>query len=77
MVRAEDVEMSGNGGKSGIETIEKTENLKADLKSGTDKAAQLLTGVESCIIVTHEENARILRKIDLVILPILLAVYCL
>ena len=76
MIRAEDVEMGGNGGKSGVETIEKTENLKGDPKSGRDKAAQLLTSVESRIIVTPEGNARILRKIDLVILPILLAVYC-
>ena len=77
MVRPEDIEMGGNGGKLGIETIEKTDTFKADPKSGTDKAAQLLTGVESRIVVTPEENARILRKIDLVILPILLAVYCL
>lgn len=76
MIRVEDAEMGGNGGKSGIETIEKTKNIKADPKSGGDKAAQLLTSVESRIIVTPEENSRILRKIDLVILPILLAVYC-
>ncbi|KAL1598614.1 hypothetical protein SLS60_007754 [Paraconiothyrium brasiliense] len=41
---------------------------------GKDKAAELLASNER-IIVTAEENKRVLRKIDLVLLPILLSVY--
>jgi hypothetical protein len=50
-----------------------------DLKhapKGADKAAQLLAA-EGRIYVTADENKRILRKIDLVILPLLLTIYCL
>jgi hypothetical protein len=43
--------------------------------AGKDKAAELLQHANKAVIVTPEENARILRKIDLTILPILLAVY--
>lgn len=41
-----------------------------------DKAAKLLT-TEGRIYVSAEENKRVLRKIDLVILPLLLIIYCL
>lgn len=41
---------------------------------GKDKAAELLASNER-VIVTSAENKRVLRKIDLVILPILLSVY--
>jgi hypothetical protein len=43
--------------------------------SGKDKAAKLLQQANEFVIVTPEENTRILRKIDLTILPILLVVY--
>lgn len=43
--------------------------------SGRDKAAVLLQQANEVVIVTPEENARILRKIDLTILPIMLSVY--
>jgi hypothetical protein len=43
--------------------------------AGRDKAAELLQQANEIVIVTPEENARILRKIDLTILPILLSVY--
>jgi hypothetical protein len=43
--------------------------------SGKDKAAELLQQANEVVFVTPEENARILRKIDLTILPIMLAVY--
>lgn len=43
--------------------------------AGKDRAAQLLQQAGQSIIVTPEENKRILRKIDLTILPIMLAVY--
>jgi sugar phosphate permease len=44
-----------------------------------DKAAQLLkeAGASHPIVVSPADNKRILRKIDLTILPILLTVYCL
>jgi len=45
--------------------------------AGKDKAAQYLNQTGRRIKVTPEDNARILRKIDLTILPILLVVYCL
>jgi hypothetical protein len=46
--------------------------------TGRDKAAQFLKQANhSAIVVTPKENARILRKIDLHILPIILFVYCL
>jgi hypothetical protein len=44
---------------------------------GKDRAAQLLQQVGHPIHVTQADNARVLRKIDLTILPILLTVYCL
>ncbi|KAK7183002.1 hypothetical protein DPSP01_006049 [Paraphaeosphaeria sporulosa] len=46
----------------------------APVTKGMDKAAALLASNER-IIVTPEENKRVLRKIDLVLLPILLSVY--
>ena len=55
---------------------EEIEAVSANL-AGKDKAAQLLNQVDHPIQVTQADNARILRKIDLTILPILLFVYCL
>ena len=45
--------------------------------AGKDKAALLLKEADHPVVVTPEDNARILRKIDLTILPILLVVYAL
>ena len=42
-----------------------------------DKAGQLLEEAGHNVIITPLDNKRILRKIDLAILPILLVVYCL
>lgn len=42
-----------------------------------DKAGQLLKEAGHSVIVTSADNKRILRKIDLAILPIILTVYCL
>jgi hypothetical protein len=53
-----------------IETI-KPENYS----SGKDRAGQLLKEAGHSVVVTPAENKRILRKIDLAILPILLAIY--
>lgn len=45
--------------------------------TGRDKAAQFLKQAANPVTVTPEANARVLRKIDLRLLPILLVVYCL
>lgn len=42
-----------------------------------DAAAQFLKDTDRTVVVTPDDNARILRKIDLRILPIILFVYCL
>lgn len=46
-------------------------------KSGRDKAAQFLKQADHAVIVTPEDNARVLRLIDWRILPLLLITYCL
>lgn len=46
--------------------------------TGRDKAAQFLKQAnQAAVIVTPSDNARVLRKIDLHLLPIILFVYCL
>lgn len=45
--------------------------------TGRDKAAQFLKQAAHPVVVTPEDNARVLRKIDLRLLPLLLVVYCL
>jgi hypothetical protein len=55
---------------------EEVETVSINL-AGKDRAAQLLQQVDHPIHVTQADNARVLRKIDLTILPILLTVYCL
>ena len=57
------------------ETIESVDN---DGNIGArDKAGQLLKEAGISVVVSPTENRRILRKIDLAILPIPLTVYCL
>jgi hypothetical protein len=51
------------------ESVHKPTNTR-----GKDKAAELLAANER-IVVSSEENKKVLRKIDLIILPILLSVY--
>lgn len=63
-----------NTSKNAVDTIENVQ--KRVVKKGQDKAAELLSE-NARIIVTPEDNKRVLRKIDLVVLPILLSVYCL
>lgn len=72
MPTLKDVEAGGNA-----ETIEHVEDVKSRGKTKVDKATELLSSSEVQVIVAPEENARVLRKIDLVILPILFSVYCL
>lgn len=45
--------------------------------TSNDKAGQLLTSAGHTVVVTAEDNKRVLRKIDSRILPVLLVVYCL
>ncbi|OSS48174.1 hypothetical protein B5807_07726 [Epicoccum nigrum] len=59
--------------KNEVETVESIHKPTPTTR-GKDKAAELLASNER-IIVTAEENKRVLRKIDLIILPILLSVY--
>jgi len=59
--------------KTDVETVE-TLHKSTRATHGKDKAAILLESHER-IVVSSEENKRVLRKIDLVILPILLSVY--
>ncbi|KAH7117547.1 major facilitator superfamily domain-containing protein [Dendryphion nanum] len=60
-------------GKADVETVESIHKPSQNIR-GKDKAAELLESSER-IIVSSEENKRVLRKIDLIILPILLSVY--
>lgn len=57
------------------ETIEAVDDEQ--YPEAKDRAGQLLKGAGRSIVVTPEDNKRILRKIDLAILPVLLVVYCL
>jgi hypothetical protein len=57
------------------EHIPHRDGESGDDLAGKDKAAELLQHAGHTVIVTPEENRRILRKIDLTILPIMLAVY--
>ncbi|RYN31375.1 hypothetical protein AA0112_g6658 [Alternaria arborescens] len=64
--------------KNHVENVETTESIhkpsNAANGKGKDKAAALLASNER-IVVTSAKNKRVLKKIDLVILPILLSVY--
>jgi hypothetical protein len=59
--------------KAEVETIESI-HKPPTTAHGKDKAAELLASNER-IVVTEAENKRVLKKIDLIILPILLSVY--
>jgi hypothetical protein len=59
--------------KAHVETSESIHKPAKNVR-GKDKAAELLAANDR-IVLTSEDNKRVLRKIDLVILPILLSVY--
>jgi hypothetical protein len=59
--------------KSHVETSESIHKPAQNVR-GKDKAAELLA-TNDRIVVSSEDNKRVLRKIDLIILPILLSVY--
>jgi len=58
-----------------LETVPSYNIVETQNIAGKDKAAEFLQHVDQAVVVTPRENARILRKIDLTILPIMLAVY--
>jgi hypothetical protein len=64
--------------KPNVETVERVPGEQSNGTSHSghrDRAAQLLDSSSDRVVVTASENKRILRKIDLTILPILLTVY--
>ncbi|KAK3209162.1 hypothetical protein GRF29_69g946546 [Pseudopithomyces chartarum] len=63
-----------NFGKNDEVNTHKEYHNPTPVTKGMDKAAELIANNER-IVVTPEENKRVLRKIDLVLLPILLSVY--
>ena len=64
--------------KLGDIEAERIEGLDHDGHVGhRDKAGQLLKEAGHSVVVTPADNKRLLRKIDLAILPILLFTYCL
>ncbi|PMD38589.1 MFS general substrate transporter [Hyaloscypha variabilis F] len=61
-----------------IETVEdptKYNGLNGEHHAGKDRAADLLGNTNERVIVSEADNKRILRRIDLAILPIMLGVY--
>ncbi|KAK7612521.1 major facilitator superfamily domain-containing protein [Phyllosticta citricarpa] len=59
-----------------IEVVAQNENDDHQTK-GMDRAAKFLHDANKVVVVTDENNARVLRHIDLTILPIILSVYAL
>ena len=59
--------------KTKVETVESIHKPSL-IAHGKDKAAELLAANER-VVVTEAENKRVLKKIDFIILPILLSVY--
>jgi hypothetical protein len=77
MSQARDIENDPRMGKNVVETVEigPPGHLEKNGK-GVDKAAELLAS-EGRIFVSASDNKSVLRKIDLVILPLLLSIYAL
>jgi hypothetical protein len=73
MSKQDKVTTTEHVGKAEVETNESI-HKPTDTTRGKDKAAELLAA-HGRVVVTPEDNKRVLRKIDLVILPILLSVY--
>ncbi|KAK5723309.1 hypothetical protein LTR15_005006 [Elasticomyces elasticus] len=77
---ANDIEMASSTDRKpadvNMETIEAV-SAHEPHNNGRDKAAQLLKEAGHSVVVSPEDNKRILRKIDLAIMPIILVVYAL
>lgn len=63
--------------KDDSQHLESAGDIRPDSANGRDKAAQFLKSAGQQVIVTPADDARVLRKIDLRLLPIILFVYCL
>ena len=63
--------------KDDTQTIENSPKQPDDNEdvAGRDRAAVLLQNSHEAVILTPQDNARLLKRIDLVILPIMLGVY--
>lgn len=63
--------------KTTIETVEdpSKEPFQVGNGAGKDRAAELLGNTAEHIVVSEADNKRILRRIDLTLLPIMLGVY--
>ena len=58
-----------------VKHIEQGGNSRPSTDAGKDKAAEVLEESDHSVTLTHENNKRVLRKIDLRILPVILAIY--
>ena len=74
-----DIEPTTNRDSKPADTNAETIEAVRDNSYGTarDKAGQVLKEARHSVVVSQADNKRILRKIDLAILPIILIVYCL
>jgi hypothetical protein len=61
--------------KPTIETVEDPSKAALQNVQGKDRAAELLNNATERVVVSEADNKRILRKIDLMVLPIMLFVY--
>jgi len=63
--------------KAAVEAVEDPQKYIAQEENlhGKDRAAELLQNANEQVVVSEADNKRILRKIDLTILPIMLGVY--
>ena len=64
--------------KENVETVEnlpQSYSLDGESPVGKDKAAEFLGHSNQSVTVTPQDNSRILRRIDLTILPVMLGVY--
>lgn len=67
--------MEGKGQEvEAVEDVAASKHLQSDTKH-KDRAAEFLQNANQTVVVSPEDNKRILRKIDLTILPTMLAVY--
>jgi hypothetical protein len=69
--------VDNDDGKDAIEAAPNASSSSSSVNAGRDRAAQFLKQADHQVVVTPEENARVLRLIDLRLLPLLLVVYCL
>lgn len=58
-----------------IETIEDESKAPFNHVEGRDRAADLFNNTTERIVVSEADNKRILRRIDLMVLPVMLGVY--